>query len=65
MEININFDKTKDQIKNAWDSNPLQVIALTGIALGGAAKLLGAVTDARNARTWKKEVDRRRMVVGK
>lgn len=61
MEINLNLDKTKEQLKAAWDQNPLQFIAVTGLALGGAAKLLGAVTDARNARTWKKEVDRRRM----
>lgn len=60
MEININFDKTKDQIKSAWDRNPVQVIFVAGVAMGGAAKLLGAVTDARNARTWKKEVERRR-----
>jgi len=61
MEININVDKTKEQLKRAWDNNPLQVIAVAGIAAGGFAKLLGAITDARNARTWKKEVDRRRM----
>lgn len=62
MNITINADKLKEQIKKAWDQNPLQVIAVTGIAMGGAAKLLGAVTDARNARTWKKEVERRRMM---
>jgi NAD/NADP transhydrogenase alpha subunit len=60
MEININADKIKDQVKKAWDNNPLQVIFVAGVAMGGAAKLLGAVTDARNSRTWKKEVDRRR-----
>ncbi len=61
MNININADKIKDQFKKAWDSNPLGVIAAAGMAMTGAAKLLGAVTDARNARTWKKEVERRRM----
>jgi hypothetical protein len=61
MNININVDKIKEQAKKAWDQNPLGVIAATGMVMTGAAKLLGSVTDARNARTWKKEVDRRRM----
>lgn len=49
----------KDRIKKAWDENPLAVIAVGAVAATAAAKVLTAVTEARNAQTWKKEVDRR------
>lgn len=62
MNININLDNTKAQLKRAWEENPIQVILAAGVAMTASAKLLGAVTDARNARTWKKEVERRRMM---
>lgn len=50
-----------NKLKDAWNENPLAVIAAAGIAATAVAKLMQASTEARNARTWKKEVDRRRM----
>lgn len=56
------MEKGLKRLKIAWEQNPLQVIFVVGVAAGGAAKLLNAVTEAQNAKTWKKEVDRRRMM---
>jgi hypothetical protein len=49
----------KDKLKQAWDENPLAVIAVAAVAATAAAKLLDSVTATKNARAWKKEVDRR------
>jgi hypothetical protein len=56
------MEKAMDKLKMAFEQNPLQVIFVAGIAAGGAAKLLNAMTSAKNAKTWEKEVDRRRMM---
>lgn len=55
------MDNALDKIKQAWRDQPLQVIALGGIVATAAAKILSASTEARNAKTWRKEVERRRM----
>lgn len=49
----------KDKLKRQWDENPLLVITVGAFAANAAAKLLGSVTAASNARTWKMEVNRR------
>lgn len=49
----------KDRLKQAWDENPLAVIAVAAVAVTAAAKLIDSTTSAKNARAWKKEVDRR------
>lgn len=48
-----------DKIKKAWDENPLAVITVAALAATAAAKLIDSTTSAKNARAWKKEVDRR------
>lgn len=50
--MQINVDKTLDQLKKAWDENPLQVIAIGSMAVMAATKFL-------NAATWRREVRRR------
>jgi hypothetical protein len=55
--------KAKDKIKQAWEENPLAVVAVGAVAATAAAKVLQAVTEAQKARTWEKEVDRRRMMM--
>ena len=47
------------RIKQAWDENPLAVIAVGALAVTAAAKLMDANTNRVNAHAWKKEVDRR------
>jgi hypothetical protein len=49
----------KDRIKKVWDENPLAVITVGAITATAAAKVLSAMTEAKNAQTWKKEVSRR------
>lgn len=56
------MNKAWTKIKKAWEEQPLQVIAIGSLAATAAAKLLKATTEARNARTWKDEVERRRMM---
>lgn len=50
--MQINVDKTLDQLKKAWDENPLQVIAIGSMAVMAATKFM-------NAATWRREVRRR------
>lgn len=50
-----------NRIKQAWNDNPLAVIGVGAFAATAAAKILHEVTEARNSKTWQKEVERRRM----
>lgn len=53
------MQNAKDKLKQAWDENPLAVIAVASGAVLATAKLLDSVTASKNARSWKKEVERR------
>jgi hypothetical protein len=53
MQINIDVDAMRFELKKAWSENPLGVLAVAGVCVSGTAKLL-------NALTWRKEVNRRR-----
>lgn len=55
------MDKAFAKIKKAWEDQPLHVIAVASLAATAVSKLLKATTEAQNAQTWKKEVERRRM----
>jgi hypothetical protein len=55
----MNMDKVKHKIQQALEENPLTVVAVASGAALAVAKLITAVTEAKNSRTWKKEVDRR------
>lgn len=59
MNVNINADKIKADIKKAWEENTALCLLAGATALSGAAKLLNARANSRNSRAWKKEVDRR------
>lgn len=61
--MNATIKKGVDRLKVAWEQNPLQVIFVAGVAAGGAAKLIHAVNEHKNSKTWAKEVERRRMMV--
>lgn len=49
----------KDKIQQAWNENPLAVIATVSAAVIATAKLIDAVNASRNSRTWAREVARR------
>lgn len=51
------FDTTR--LKEQVEDNPLVALGIGAALLGGVAKILNANTARKNARTWKKEVDRR------
>jgi len=55
------MNKAKDRLIQAWNENPLAVIAIASLAATAASKLINASTERANSRTWAKEVDRRRM----
>lgn len=57
----MNVDNVKTKIEKAFEENPVAVIGVGATAAMAAAKLLNAVTEHRNSKTWKKEVERRRM----
>lgn len=51
------FDTTK--LKEQVEDNPLLAAGAAAALLTGISKLLDANTKRQNARTWKKEVNRR------
>lgn len=51
------FDTT--QLKSQVEQQPLLAAGILVALLGGCAKLLDANTKRSNAKTWKKEVNRR------
>lgn len=53
------MDKAWNRIKQAWEENPLAVIAVAAIAATAAAKLMDANTARHNAQAWQMEVQRR------
>lgn len=55
--MKISFDTTK--LKHQIEENPLVAAGIGAALLSGGAKLINARTGAKNAKTWRKEVDRR------
>lgn len=55
------YNDIKTKLKKMWNDDPFATLFVTGILLGGTAKVLNAVTARKNAHTWEREVDRRRM----
>jgi hypothetical protein len=55
--------KAFDPIKKAWEENPVQVTIVGALVASVAVKVLTAMTEANNSRTWRKEVDRRSMMI--
>lgn len=56
------MNKWTERIKQAWNENPLAVVAVGAIAITAVAKLMDANTERTKAKTWEMEVDRRRMM---
>jgi len=54
--------KVTDRIKQAWEDNPLAVLAVGALVANAAAKLIEANTARHNSSTWEMEVSRRRMM---
>jgi hypothetical protein len=53
------MQNAKDKIKQAWEENPLAVIAVGAAAVTAVAKLADSMARTRNSRAWKVEVARR------
>lgn len=51
------FDTTR--LKHQIEEQPLVAAGIGAALLTGSAKLLNAVSAARNSKTWRKEVNRR------
>ena len=49
----------KTKLKNAWNENPLLVIAVVGGALGAVAKVIDATSQAQSRRAYSKMINRR------
>ena len=47
------------KVKQAWEENPLAVIAVGSTVIFAVAKLMDANTNRQNAQSWKTEVNRR------
>ncbi len=55
------MDKFKAQVKRMWEEAPLQTAMVGVLVANVGVKLLHELTETRKARTWSREVDRRRM----
>jgi hypothetical protein len=51
----------KDRLKQAWNENPLQVIATGAMAVTAAALLVDAASKAKSRRAYSKQVEYRIM----
>jgi hypothetical protein len=51
----------KDRLKQAWNDNPLQVIATGAMAVTAAALLVDAASKAKSRRAYSKQVEYRIM----
>lgn len=47
----------KERLKKAWDENPLAVIAVAGLAITAAAKLIDSLSAAQGRRAYAKQID--------
>lgn len=49
----------KTRLKEAWNDNPLMVIAIGALAASAAAKLIDSLSAAQGRRAYAKQVDYR------
>jgi hypothetical protein len=59
MSAKKKYEDAKARAIQLFNERPLETIAALSAAALAVAKILGAVTEARNAKTWKREVERR------
>lgn len=59
MSIKTKFNVVTTRAVQLLEERPLETIAVISAAALAAAKLISAVTEARNSETWKREVRRR------
>jgi hypothetical protein len=53
-DLNEKRSKAMDKLKEAWNENPLAVIAIVGAALAGAGKFIDAVGGLQSKRAYAK-----------
>lgn len=51
--------KAMDKLKEAWNENPLMVMASIGAALAGAGKFIDALTGYQSRRAYSQQVKNR------
>lgn len=55
----MNIHKLKIKLKQAWEEQPYMVVTVVAGIAGTILRTVEVTTNARNSRTWKKEVKRR------
>ena len=51
--------KAKEDILKLYKEKPLEMMLATAAAVGAVTKIVHTVTEAQNAKTWRREVRRR------
>lgn len=59
MSAKTKYEEAKAKAIQLFQERPLETIATVSAAALAVAKILNSVTEARNAKTWKREVERR------
>jgi hypothetical protein len=53
------MQKAKAKLAQAWEDNPLAVVAVGAFTATAASKLINSLAAVNNSRAWSKEVNRR------
>lgn len=58
-KIKKTYEDVKARALQTFQDHPLETIAVIAMAATATAKLISSITEARNSKTWKREVSRR------
>lgn len=53
------YEQIKAKAIQLFEERPLETLAVASMTITAVAKLISSATQARNSRTWQREVDRR------
>ncbi len=56
------LEKAKQDILKLYKEKPLEMMLATAAAIGAVTKVVHTVTEAQNAKTWRREVKRRERI---
>jgi len=59
MNAKKTYENAKARLLQAFEERPLETIGVLSAAALAVAKIISSTTEARNAKTWRKEVQRR------
>jgi hypothetical protein len=62
MDLKTRYERIKTKTIQVFEEQPVAAIAAAAALLAAGAKLMDANTRRKNSKTWKDEVERRKML---